>query len=214
MDDADSGPDSGSDDPSPYDPASGDRPLETVQPSSVTARVPDSVSGGVFATGIVVLQGPTEVMIDFVQGVANPRRIARRVVLPPAVAHQFIDALESNLARYAETFGAVPREPSQVVKPAAASSAESGSSASSAGAPASPPQQQPIAEVYDHLKAPDEVLGGAYANTVSIAHTGSEFHFDFINRCFPRSVVTSRVYMAAPRVPGLLNSLKRSLRPS
>lgn len=199
----------------------GDQPLETVQPSSVTARVSDSASVGVFATGVVVLQSPTEVMIDFVQGVANPRRIARRVVLPPVVAVQFIDALESNLARYAETYGAAPREPSPVVGASAAPSGESGGSAPSAGTPASQQQsqpsqqqQQPIAEVYDHLKAGDDVLGGVYANTVSIAHTGSEFHFDFINRCFPRSVVTSRVYMASPRVPGLLASLKRSLRVS
>lgn len=185
-----------------------EQPLETVQPSSVTARVPDSVGAGVFATGVVVLQGPTEVMIDFIQGVANPRRIARRVVMPQAVAHQFLDALESNLARYAETFGAAPREPTPVADPSAAPSAAAPAS------PASPPQPQPVADVYSQLKVEDEVLGGVYANTVSIAHTGSEFHFDFINRCFPRSVVTSRVYMAAPRVPGLLGSLKRSLRPS
>jgi len=213
MNDHDSGPD-----PAPYDPASGDRPLETVQSSGVTARVPDSVAAGVFATGVVVLQAPTEVMIDFVQGVANPRRIARRVVLPPAVALQFIDALESNLARYVGTFGTAPHEPSPVASPSAGPAGESGGPAHSAGTPASqpqsPPQQQPIAEVYDHLKADDDVLGGAYANTVTIAHTGSEFHFDFINRCFPRSVVTSRVYMASPRVPGLLASLKRSLRVS
>jgi hypothetical protein len=182
-----------------------EQPLETVQPSSITARVPDSVGAGVFATGVVVLQGPTEVMIDFVQGVANPRRIARRVVMPQAVALQFLDALEANLARYAQTFGAAPREPSPVVDPSAVPSAAT---------PASPASPQPFSEVYGQLKAEDEVLGGVYANTVSIAHTGSEFHFDFINRCFPRSVVTSRVYMAAPRVPGLLGSLKRSLRPS
>ena len=184
-----------------------EQPLETVQPSSVTARVPDSVGTGVFATGVVVLQGPTEVMIDFIQGVANPRRIARRVVMPLAVALQFLDALESNLARYAETFGAVPKEPSPVVNPSAVSSVASPVSPQ----PVSP---QPVSDIYSQLKVEDEVLGGVYANTVSIAHNGSEFHFDFINRCFPRSVVTSRVYMAAPRVPGLLGSLKRSLRPS
>lgn len=187
------------------DSASGEQPLEAVQQSSVTARVPDGVGAGVFATGVVVLQGPTEVMIDFIQGVANPRRIARRVVMPQIVALQFLDALEANLARYAQTFGAAPREPTPVVDPSAAPSAAT---------PAAPAQPQPVSEVYGQLKAEDEVLGGVYANTVSIAHTGSEFHFDFINRCFPRSVVTSRVYMAAPRVPGLLGSLKRSLRPS
>jgi hypothetical protein len=78
--------------------------------------------------------------------------------------------------------------------------------------PSAQQDQQPIADAYDQLKVSDEVLGGAYANTVTIAHTGCEFHFDFINRCFPRSIVNARVYMAAPRVPALLDSLKRSLR--
>ena len=63
---------------------SGDQPLERVQASNLTARVPESAGAGVFATGAVVLNSPTEVMIDFVQGVATPRRIAVRVVLPIA----------------------------------------------------------------------------------------------------------------------------------
>ncbi len=72
-------------------------------------------------------------------------------------------------------------------------------------------QQAPIADIYDNLKLPDEMLGGVYANMASISHTESEFCFDFIAQFFPRSAVTARVYMAAPRVPELLSSLKRSL---
>ena len=66
-----------------------EKPLERVQSASLTARVPDAVAAGVFATGVIVLQSPTEVMVDFIQGVANPRRIGIRVVMPPAVAIQF-----------------------------------------------------------------------------------------------------------------------------
>ena len=72
-------------------------------------------------------------------------------------------------------------------------------------------QQAPIADIYDNLKLPDDMLGGVYANMASISHTGSEFCFDFIAQFFPRSAVTARVYMAAPRVPELLSSLKRSI---
>ena len=54
------------------------------------------------------------------------------------------------------------------------------------------------------------MLGGSYANVVSITHTASEFCFDFIAQVFPRSAVTARVYMAAARTPELLASLKRS----
>ncbi|MFM8292903.1 MAG: DUF3467 domain-containing protein [Planctomycetia bacterium] len=193
-----------------------DRPLERVQPASLAARVPEGVVAGVFATGAIVLQSPTEVMIDFVQGLASPRRIAVRVVMPPGVAVQFAEALGANLGTYESTFGRVPSEP----RPAAAEDTSAapaervpGGGRPESVAPAAANQpQQPIADAYDQLKASDEVLGGAYANTVLIAHTGSEFHLDFINRCFPRSIVNARVYMAAPRASALLESLKRSLR--
>jgi hypothetical protein len=214
-----------------------DEPLERVQSASVSARVPAGVSGGVFATGVIVLHSASEVMVDFVQGIVNPRQIGVRVVMATTVAVQFVGALEENLGLYETTFGVRPREP----LPAAAASAAAGSPAavpasdvgsqsvgspsgggqSGASNPAAAPEsgggsaaapQQPIADAYSQLKVTDEVLGGAYANTVTISHTGSEFHFDFINRGFPRSVVTARVYMAAPRVPSLLDSLKRSLR--
>jgi hypothetical protein len=212
-----------------------EKPLERVQSASITARVPDAVAAGVFATGAIVLQSPTEVMVDFVQGVANPRRIGVRVVMPPAVATQFAEALRVNLGIYEATFGRQPKEPEPVPPPGSAGTpreASEASEASTAGprgegggaaaaeadrneasrAASSAAHPPPIADAYDQLKATDDVLGGAYANTVTISHTGSEFHFDFINRCFPRSIVNARVYMAAPRAPALLESLKRSLR--
>lgn len=209
-----------------------DESLERVQAASLTARVPDSVAVGVFATGTIVLQSATEVMIDFVQGVARPQRIGVRVVMPHPVAVQFSEALASNIGLYESTFGRRPREPEAVRRQpdeaadddaghaAAGSRAAADASERSAG-PADSERagheaaaggQQPIADAYDQLKATDEVLGGVYANTVTISHTGSEFHLDFIMRCFPRSIVTARVYMAAPRAPALLESLNRSLR--
>ncbi|MCE9629536.1 MAG: DUF3467 domain-containing protein [Planctomycetia bacterium] len=182
----------------------GDQPLERVSASDLTARVPEGVGHGVFATGVIVLHSPTEVTIDFVQAVANPRRLVARVVMSPVIALQFLDALETNLGRYTETFGTEPREP--------APNAGLGSSKEGSSPAASPAPAPPISDAYDQIKVPDDVLCGSYANTVSIMHTGSEFTFDFIHRGFPRSVVTCRVCMAAPRAPGLRESLSRSLR--
>src|SRR4029077_11562771 len=82
------------------------------------------------------------------------------------------------------------------------------SGASPGGPPPAPP---PITEVYEQLKLPDDMLGGVYANTVVISHSPAEFCFDFICSFYPRSVVSSRVYLAAPHVPELHDSLKRSL---
>ena len=77
------------------------------------------------------------------------------------------------------------------------------------------PQQQQNSQtsaqdLYDQLKLPDEILSGAYANAVMIGHSATEFSFDFITTFFPRSAVACRVYLAAPNVPRLLDSLKHS----
>ena len=69
-----------------------------------------------------------------------------------------------------------------------------------------------MAEIYEDLKFPDELLSGTYANATMISHSQAEFCFDFITNLFPRSVVSSRVYLAAPHIPGLLQSLSRSFQ--
>lgn len=182
----------------PETPDNGPRPLgdntfhQEVQHSPATARVPDSVGSGVFSTGSIVMHGAHDFVIDFVQSLAPPRRIVLRVVLPPTVVPLFIAALQENLRKYNQNFGAIPRMPAP--PPGAA--------------PNTPP---PISEVYDQLKLPDDILSGAYANTVVISHSAAEFCFDFITSFYPRSAVSGRVYLATPHVPELLDSLIRAL---
>ena len=178
-------------DPSPANPPP-DSPLQTVQHSTVTARVPEEVGRGAFATGAIVLGGAEEFTIDFVLGLGHPARIVSRVILPPGVARRFVAALEESLGKYAHRFGGLPQDPGKPTEPQP------------------PAQQRPIAEVYDSLKMPDDMLSGVYANIASITFTGSEFCLDFVAGLFPRSIVASRIYMAAPHVPELLASLKRS----
>ncbi len=198
-----------------------DRPLQQIEHSSATARVPDPVGRGVFATAAVVLHGANEFVIDFIQSIVHPSRVAARVILPPKVAGQFTAALGEALGKYAQSFGGPPPDPTRPAaskqdQPAAegqsaGGAGQPGAAAGQAGAAANAPRQEPpIADIYEHLKLPDEMLGGSYANVVSITHTASEFCFDFIAQVFPRSAVTARVYMAAARAPELLASLKRS----
>jgi hypothetical protein len=160
---------------------------EPLQYDPVGARIPEKVAQGVFSTGVIVLDGWDEFIIDFVQGVARPARVAARVVLNPTVMGQFIEALKSNLQKYEQMFGKPPELPR-------------------------PPQDRrpSIKEIYDGLRLPEDQLSGSYANTVRIAHSPSEFYFDFITRFFPTAAVSSRVYMAAPQVPRLLESLTTS----
>ena len=211
-----------------------EQPVQQIQHSSATARIPDEIGRGVFATAVIVLHGTHEYTIDFVQSLARPNRVASRIVLPPAVANQFVLALEQALEKYRTSFGEIPHEPksqqqdqgqssekdtapSDISQPEDTTSTKPATENTTSNAPtpesnsSNTTQSAPIADIYDNLKLPDDMLGGVYANMASISHTGSEFCFDFIAQFFPRSAVTARVYMAAPRVPELLNSLKRSI---
>lgn len=161
---------------------------QEIHHQQVTARVPEKVSRGVFSTGTLVMQGPHEFVIDFVLRLAQPHQIAARIVLPPTIMPSFIAALRENLGKFQAQFGPPPALP---VPPA----------------PVNPP---PIEEIYDQLKLHDDLLSGVYANAVMIAHTPAEFCFDFITNFYPRSAVSCRVYLSAPQVPGLLNTLIRS----
>jgi len=177
-------------------PVGGNTYHQEVQHTPATARVPDAVGRGVFATGAIVMHGAHDFLIDFIQSLAPPRRVVSRVVLPLSVMPLFAAALEDNLGKYAQNFGAPPKMPAPP----------------GAGQPGGhPPTPPPITDVYEQLKLPDEMLAGSYANTVVISHTPAEFCFDFICSFYPRSVVSSRVYLATPHVSELFESLKRSL---
>lgn len=156
--------------------------------SQVTARVPETVGKGIFSTGSIVMQGPHEFVIDFLQSMAQPHRVAARVVLPPTVVPLFLAALQENLNKFQQHFGPPPKLPSPPPG-------------------ATPP---PISDIYEALKLPDEMLGGTYANAVMILHTASEFCFDFIMSAYPRSAVSSRIYLSAAQVPRFFESLSRA----
>lgn len=166
---------------------------QEVQHSPATARIPDAVSRGVFSTGAIVMHGAHDFVIDFVQSLAPPRRVVARVALPPSVMPLFVAAMQENLRKYNQSFGAIPRMPAPPP--------------GSGPAPTPPP----ITDVYEQLKLPDEMLSGVYANTVVISHSPAEFCFDFVTSFYPRSAVSARVYLSTPHVPELLDSLTRAM---
>jgi len=157
---------------------------------NLRARIPDHVGEGVFSTGAIVVTGPTEFVLDFVQNISRPHRVATRVILPHPVLPQFLDALRKNLEIYKGRFGAPadpPKPPADARRPT--------------------PQ-----EIYDDLKMSDAILSGAYANGVMIGHGAAEFSLDFITSFFPQSAVSARVYMAAGQIPRLIESLDNAMK--
>lgn len=174
----------------PQEPGNPPPYTQEVQHSQVTARVPDKVSRGLLSTAVLVLQGPHEFVLDFVQGMAQPHQIVARVVLPPTVMPALIAAMRENLNNFQTRFGPAPALP--FIPP--------------------PPVPPRIEEIYEQLKLGDDVMSGVYANAAMISHTPAEFCIDFITTFYPRSAVSCRVYVAAARLAGVLDSLARSFQ--
>lgn len=166
-----------------------DAQWQQVPARHLSARVPEPVRRGVFSSGMIVITGPTEFVLDFIQNVGPPAQVVARVVVPHAVMPQFIDALRRNWGMYVERFG-TPSEPPR-------------------GAVGSPSagRRPTLEELYDELKIADELLSGAYANGLMIGHTASEFRLDFLTNMYPHSAVSCRVFVAAPQIPKIIESL-------
>ena len=159
---------------------------------AVRARVPDHVADGCFSTGAIVMTGPSEFIIDFLQTIGRPHKVSARVIIPHPVMPQFIEALNTNLELYRGRFGDPPSPQAQNQNPDA--------------------RRPTPQEIYDDLKLPDEVLSGVYANGVMIGHGATEFGLDFLTSFFPQSAVSARVFVAAGQVPRLLDSLRGAVR--
>ncbi len=165
---------------------------QEIRHSHIGALVPAHVARGTFSTGAVVLQGQHEFIVDFLLRMQQPQQVAARVVLPPGVVAQFIQALQDNLQKYEERFGVI-------------------------ALPAIPPPEpgsprQSAQDLYEQLKLSEDVMSGSYANAVMIGHTPTEFSFDFITTFFPRSAVSQRVFLASPNAKRLLESLIHSFQ--
>lgn len=171
----------------PSQPTPDENETQQARTQHVTARVPEAVRRGVFSTGMILITGPSEFVIDFVQNIGQPATVVARVVIPHAALSQFVEALRKNWEMYVQRFGT----PSEPPRP-----------------PANPQQRRmSVQEIYDELKIPDELLAGSYANGLMIAHTASEFKLDFLTNMFPHSAVSCRVFLSAPQIPRMIESL-------
>jgi hypothetical protein len=182
-----------------------------VQHQSVAARIPDSLAGGVFCTSSLIVESGDMFLIDFVNGSAPPVRLVARVVVTPVTMQQFLAALNQSCEK-AKT----ARRADRPGEPAGAASLGIGSETIGAGLPAGGKaggvQQRSVEDIYGELKFTDDMLCGAFANTVIIRHSADEVVFDFISNYFPRAVVTCRVAMATSRVERFRRSLEDAFR--
>jgi len=170
--------------PSPGSNPAADEPVRVAH-NPTSARVPERLARGATATDFMAFFGPNEFVIDFLQLLSKPHLVAR-VVMAPVVVEQFLNVLKENLSRFTAQFGPPPAMPK----------------AAPSDAKPKPPQ-----EIYEELKISDDVLSGVYANTVLVGHTPAEFGIDFITSFIPHASVSARIYISAPRMPRLIDTL-------
>lgn len=95
----------------PIPPSPEDRPDPNENMPAVRARVTDQVARGEISTGVIVVTGGTEFVLDFVRNIPRPNAIVARVVLPHMVMPQFIEALSTNIELYRQRYGELPGAP-------------------------------------------------------------------------------------------------------
>jgi len=99
----------------PFPASPDDRPDPLENMPAMRARIPDHVARGEVSTGVIVVTGGTEYVLDFVRNLPRPNMIVARVVLPHMVMPQFIDALAANIELFRQRYGELPGGPLPLV---------------------------------------------------------------------------------------------------
>ncbi len=206
------------------DDASGKPRSGSVQANSVAARVSERASRGVFSTGVIILTGGNEFIVDFVQNLGSPTTVVSRVVIPHGAMGRIIDAIERNVEGHEDRFGPitdgitgensaeklevseVPRE----IMPEELSSEQLVGIGELSAAGTAVNNEPSASDIYDDIRLESEVESGVYANALMIGHSASEFKLDFIANLYPKSIVTTRVFLSSPQLMRVLHSMKRT----
>jgi len=221
--------------------AGGHSYFQNFQHTPVGARVPEKVGRGVFATALMVLQTNELFVLDLLSMTSQPQQVVSRIIMTSSSYSQFLTALRLNVKHYESEIGPLkprfaPPQPSSHPLPGGpgpggiATGGVGGNLGGGTGPSGSQPPQVggdlmpdtphahstssppgPITELYEQVRFPEDLLGGAFANAVMIRHTPEEFCFDFISSLYPRPIVVSRVFAAAGRVPSFVDAMAGSL---
>lgn len=95
----------------PFPSSPEDRPDPNENMPAMRARIPEHIARGEISTGVIVVTGGTEYVLDFVRNLPRPNMIVARVVLPHLVMPQFIEALSANIELFRQRYGELPGAP-------------------------------------------------------------------------------------------------------
>ncbi len=127
-----------------------DRPDPMENMPAVRARIPEHVAKGEISTGVIVVTGPTEYVLDFVRNLPRPNCIVARVVLTHLVMPQFIDALSTNVQMFRNRYGELPGA-SIPPTPVGSPQQDAGDSPDGMNSPAAAPSEHGTAGNANHL---------------------------------------------------------------
>ncbi|MFN9850225.1 MAG: DUF3467 domain-containing protein [Planctomycetota bacterium] len=167
----------------PIPPSPEDRPDPFDQQPAVRARVPEHVARGEISTGVIVVTGGTEFVLDFVRNLPRPNAIVSRVVLPHMVMPQFIEALSTNIELYRQRYGDLPGSPPVI-------SLVAGGSNPVAASTIAPPQAAP--------NPPDRSVEHSAPSAASVAPPSAAPETRFVDTPPPPS---SEIPAPAPGAP-------------
>jgi len=68
-----------------------------------------------------------------------------------------------------------------------------------------------MADEQIHIKIPEEILRGVYANQMVVRHSREEFVIDFINVCPPEGIVNARVIVSPGHLKRMVAALAENL---
>lgn len=68
-----------------------------------------------------------------------------------------------------------------------------------------------MADEQIHIKIPEEILRGVYANQMVVRHSHEEFVIDFINVCPPEGIVNARVIVSPGHLKRMVAALAENL---
>ena len=131
------------------------------------------IAHGIYSTGLIVIHTRDEFMLDFLSGLDVPKLVGR-VLATPAHAKRMVRALMENLARYEQSYGALPPQVEN--------------------SRAKPGQ---VKDIYSQLQISAQVLGGTFSNSLTVKHAQDVFVMDFIISFPPVAKVNAR-FLASP----------------
>lgn len=72
-------------------------------------------------------------------------------------------------------------------------------------------EEQPKKNEHMHMKISDDVLKGAYSNSMQVSHTKEEFVMDFMTAFPPQGIVNARIITSPAHVKRIIRALSENL---